>query len=66
MIKSEVIFENGHYSACYMADGSLIVQKKRTGKGYRLIGENAAVWTNSIRNAVDKQEAALLCRVICS
>lgn len=63
--KSEVIFENAHYVASYMRDGALIVQKKRTGKGFRLVGENAAVWADSIRTAIDKQEAATLCRALC-
>ena len=63
---STVIFENGHYIASAMRDGSLIVQKKRTGKGYRLIGENAAVWIDSIRTAIDKSEAAALCRALCN
>jgi len=66
MSKSQVIFENAHYSACHMADGSLIVQKKKTGKGYRLIGENAAIWADSIRTAIDKSEANALCRALCT
>ena len=66
MNTSKVIFENSHYSACFMRDGSLIVQKKRTGKGYRLIGENAAIWADSIVTAIDKSEANALCRALCS
>lgn len=63
---SQVIFENGHYVASLMRDGSLIVQKKRTGKGYRLIGENAAIWGDNIRTAIDKAEASALCRALCT
>ena len=65
MTSSSVLFENGNYSACFMRDNSLIVQNKRTGKGYRMIGENAAIWADNIKNAIDKSEANLLCKVIC-
>lgn len=65
-MQSQVIFENQHYVASHMKDGSLIVQKKRTGKGYRLIGENAAIWADSIKTAIDSSEASYLCKALCS
>jgi hypothetical protein len=66
MPESRVIFENQHYTACAMKDGSLIVQKRKTGKGCRLIGENAAIWTESIETAIDSKEASFLCRALCT
>lgn len=34
---STVIFENQHYVACAMRDGSLTVQNKRVGRGIRVL-----------------------------
>lgn len=70
--KSEVIFENGHYAACLMSDGSLVVTCKRrkvgqSGYGTRLVGESAPIWADNIREAVaagDMAEASMLCRAI--
>jgi len=63
MDKSQVIFKSAHYTACAMRDGSLIVTN-RAGKGRRMIGENAPVWIESIRTAIDAKEASLLCRAL--
>lgn len=38
----------------------------QAGKGYRLIGENAAVWADSIRTSIDSSEVALLCKALCT
>ncbi len=62
----EVLFQNAHYHACVLKDGSLVAQKKSTGKGYRLIGEDAPIWADFIRTAVDRSEASALCRAMCS
>lgn len=62
---SQVIFENQHYTACAMGDGSLIVthNHKRNGQqGKRLIGTQAPVWIDAIRTALDTTEANDLCR----
>ena len=70
--KSEVIFENSHYVACHMSDGSLVVTGKRRkigqpGYGARYVGETATIWADSIREAVangDSAEASMLCRAL--
>lgn len=62
--QSTVIFESGFFTACAMSDGSLIVQNKKTGKGSRLIGENAPHWIDNIKTAIDKKEANMLCRAV--
>ena len=63
---SAVIFKNRIYTACAMADGSLVISKNKTQEGRRLIGENAAHWIDSIKTAVDNQEAAVLCKAMFS
>ena len=63
-MQSEVIFKNTHYTACVMGDGSLIVTKNHVKGGRRLDGVSAPFWIADIKNAVDKREAAMLCRAI--
>lgn len=62
-MKSRVIFENQHYTACAMRDGSLIVTHKRKQGGKRLTGDKVAEWIDAITNALDASEANDLCRV---
>ena len=61
--KSRVIFENQHYTACAMRDGSLVVTHKRKQGGKRLTGPQAVEWTDAIANALYASEANDLCRV---
>lgn len=70
-MKSVVIFENSHYVACAMRDGSLCVTGKRRkvgqpGYNIRLIGDTAAYWIKRIRVAAawDASEASALCRAL--
>lgn len=63
-MKSEVIYKGRHYTACAMKDGSLIVTNNRTGKGMRLIGENAPHWVDAIKTAIDDKERAFICRAM--
>jgi hypothetical protein len=63
MINSRVIFQNQHYSACAMRDGSLVITHKRKRGGKRLIGDQAKIWINAIETATDASEANDLCRV---
>jgi hypothetical protein len=60
---SRVVFENQHYSACHMRDGSLIVTHKRKQGGKRLTGPQALDWIAAIETALDASEANTLCRV---
>lgn len=66
MKKSKVIFKNAHYTACEMKDGSLVVTKNRTQQGARLVGENAPIWIENIKNAIDGKEASFLCKAFFS
>lgn len=61
---SRVIFEDQHYSACAMRDGSLIVSRRRKQGGVRIIGQAASLWTREIETAIDPGEARALCRAI--
>lgn len=63
-VRSRVIFENAHYTACAMRDGSLVVTRKCTLGGKRLIGPQAAEWINAIETALDSAEGAALCRAV--
>lgn len=63
-MKSSIIFKSGHYTACEMKDGSLVVTKNRTQEGRRLIGENAPHWIDAIKTAMDSKEASVLCRAM--
>jgi hypothetical protein len=72
-MQSHIIFQNQHYTASAMRDGSLIVERnrvQRTGVGSRrgicLKGEQAAQWVASIQESAvhDKMEAHALCRAL--
>ncbi len=63
-MKSTIIFKSPHFTAYEMSDGSLIVTKDKTQEGRRLIGENALVWIESIKTAIDAKEAHVLCRAM--
>jgi hypothetical protein len=66
MTTSSVIFENQHYAACTMRDGSLVITHKRKRGGKRLVGDQAPVWIEAIKTADDASEANDLCRVFLS
>jgi len=61
-MKSRIIFQNQHYTACAMRDGSLVVSHRKQG-GKRLTGDQVPVWIDAIANALDASEANDLCRV---
>ncbi len=62
MNRSRIIFQNQHYTACAMRDGSLVVTHKRK-QGRRLTGPSVAEWIDAIATALDASEANDLCRV---
>lgn len=60
---STIIYENRHYVACAMNDGSLIVQRKAKRRGVRVLpGTDSDMWIEQIRTAENSAEAATLCR----
>lgn len=59
---TELLFKNQHYSACVLCDGSLVISYNRKRGGKRLVGEQAKVWIEAIRLALDSAEANALCR----
>jgi hypothetical protein len=61
---SKIIFDNQHYTACELRDGSLVVTHKRKRGGVRLIGSEAAIWLDAIKTVLDASEGNALCRVI--
>lgn len=63
-IRTKIIFRSQHYTACEMADGSLVVTSNHRQRGKRLVGETAKVWITAIKEAMaslDKPEAGKLC-----
>jgi hypothetical protein len=58
MTTSSVIFENQHYAACTMRDGSLVITHKRKRGGKRLVGDQAPVWIEAIKTADDASSAS--------
>lgn len=62
MQESQLLFQNQHYAASAMRDGSLIVQNLRRGVGVRLVGPQASVWIDAISTAIDRDEASALCK----
>jgi hypothetical protein len=64
-MKSQVIYKGQHYTACAMRDGSLIVTRNSAkAGGVRLVGAQAPIWIDSIRTAIDGDEAHALCRAV--
>lgn len=63
-MRTKTIFKNAHYTACTIDNDKLVVTSNRTNKGVQLVGENAPVWIDSIKEAVDKKEASMLCRAV--
>jgi hypothetical protein len=69
-LKTRVIFENSHYQACALPDGSLVVTGKRRkdgqARGIHLVGPTAKDWIQSIECALqfDASEASALCRAL--
>jgi len=63
-MQSNIIFKNNFYTACEMKDGALVVTKNKTQEGRRLVGENAPHWIDSIKTAIDGQEASFLCKAL--
>jgi hypothetical protein len=62
-MKSRVIFQNQHYTACHMRDGGLAVTHNRKQGGKRLTGASVAEWVTALETALDTAEANDLCRV---
>jgi hypothetical protein len=62
-VKSRVIFQNQHYTACHMRDGALVVTHNRKRGGRRLVGPQVAEWVAALETALDPSEANDLCRV---
>ena len=60
--ESRVLFQNQHYAASLMRDGSVIVQNLRRGTGERLVGSSADVWRDAFETALDASESNELCR----
>lgn len=68
-MKTSVLFENAHYQACALPDGSLVVSRKRKRhgqRGIRLIGGEAPKWIEALKTADDADEANALCRALVS
>jgi hypothetical protein len=66
-MQSRVIFQNQHYTACALRDGSWTVESNRKcgyPRGKRLTGADAATWIDAISAAIDAIEAHDLCRAI--
>lgn len=67
IIKS-MIFKNRVYTAWELKNGTLLVErnvKKEGGRnGCHLVGENAPVWIENIKTAIDSKEASMLCRAL--
>lgn len=66
-MQSRVIFNDQHYTASAMRDGSLIVESNRRAKGtrgYRVTGPDAVHWIDAIETAIDNTEKRDLCRAI--
>lgn len=61
-----IIFENSHYKALELRGPCLSVTNKRTGRESVLVGENAPIWIDNIKTAIDSKEASMLCRAIAS
>lgn len=62
MTSSTIIFENQHYAACAMRDGSLVITHKRKRGGKQLVGDQAPIWIEAIKTAGNASEANDLCR----
>lgn len=63
-MKSRVIFQNQHYTACALRDGSLTVESNRKHqfpRGKRLDGPQVSEWIDAIERAPDPKEAHALC-----
>ncbi len=63
MPKTAILFQNQHYTACKMRDGSLVVTRNNKQQGKRLVGPAALEWLEAFRTA-DAREANALCRAI--
>ena len=63
MPQSRVIFDNQHYTACEF-NGGLIVTRKRKRGGVHLIGDQAPIWIDAIKTAIDASEANAMCREV--
>lgn len=66
MATSKVIFDNQHYTACELRDGSLVVTHKRKRGGVHLVATTAGQWIDAIKTAIDACEANALCRAVCN
>lgn len=64
MATSRVIFENQHYTACALRDGSLCVTSNHNRRGVRLVGPQAETWIKAIETADDYREANTLCKAV--
>ncbi len=64
-MKSKVIFQNQHYTACHMRDGSLIVTHNRKQGGKRMAAGHPqlAEWLEALGQTLDAAEGNQLCRV---
>lgn len=64
MTQTKQIHQGAHYQA-FTLKGSLIVHKRnQTQGGKQLIGDQAPIWIEAIKTAIDKKEADLLCKAI--
>jgi len=67
-IKTETIFKGRTYTACVLADKSLVVTRNRkhasTLRGRRLLASASYHWIVAIKTAIDHDEAHALCAAI--
>ena len=63
MLQSKVLFDSQHYTACEFK-GGLIVTRKRKRGGVHLVGDQAPIWIDAIKTAIDAGEANAMCREI--
>lgn len=64
MTATTMIHKGAHYTACMLRDGSLVVTRNRKQGGVRLVGLEAAKWTNALATADGAAESNALCRAI--
>lgn len=62
-MKPVIIFENQHYTACEWNGGLIITHNRKRGGKHLVAGEQATIWIDAIKTALDRTEANTLCRV---
>jgi len=65
-MKTRILHDGRHYSACALPDGSLVVERKRPGKrqlrGKRLVGQQAIAWRYHFADEQDSDIREAMCK----